>query len=114
MNNPPQFPDDDNGDVLRRMYSAGDDLTQPRMIDFCFIFPERGRALAFAGLVDDEHSEVCISYYQGRKMWQTVVKHHMVPDHKGITAMEAALAAKAMSVGGKADGWGCMQVARKD
>ena len=32
----PHFPDDENGDVLRRMHEHGDDLSQPRMMDFCF------------------------------------------------------------------------------
>ena len=113
MNTPPQFPNDLNGDVLRRLYAAGDDLTQARTIDFCFIFPERRQALAFADIVDGQDSEVCISYYKGREMWQAKVRHEMIPDHRGITAMESALAVKADSVGGKADGWGCMTVNRK-
>src|SRR6266516_4985330 len=105
MNTLPQFPNDNNGDVLRRMYAAGDDLTQARMIDFCFIFPERQQALAFADIVDDQDKEVCISYYEDREMWEVIVKQYMVPDHSGITAMEGALEVKADSVGGKADGW---------
>jgi hypothetical protein len=84
------------------------------MIDFCFIFPKRQQALAFADLVDDQDSVVSISYYAGRDIWQTVVKRHMVPDYKDVVAMEATLAIKAESVGGEADGWGCMQVRRKD
>ena len=63
-----EFPDDTNGDVLRRMQKSGDDLTQPPMIDFCFAFPERRQALAFAEIVDDRHVEVCISYYEEREM----------------------------------------------
>ncbi len=114
MNTPPQFPHDDNGDVLLRMYAAGDDLTKPRMIDFSFIFPERRQALAFADIVDDKDKEVCISYYEDREMWEVIVQHHMVPDHSAIAAMEAALTVKADSVGGKADGWGCMQVSRNN
>jgi len=114
MNTPLQFPHDDNGDVLRRMSAGGDDLTQARMIDFCFIFPERRQALAFAGAVGDLDKEVCISYYKRRQVWQAIVKHHMIPDHRRITEIEAALTTKANSVGGKADGWGCMQVSRKN
>ena len=110
MKTPPQFPNDTNGDVLRRMYGGGDDLTQPRMIDFCFIFSGRREALAFAGIVEDRDKEICISYYEERGMWEVVVKHYMVPDHSGITAMETSLAAVADSVGGKADGWGCMEI----
>ena len=113
MNNPARCPNDENGDVLRRMDAAGDDLTQARMIDFSFVFAERRQALAFAGGVDDLDSEVCISYFAGRNAWQAIVKRHMVPDHGSITAMEAVLTVKAGSVGGKADGWGCMQVRRK-
>jgi hypothetical protein len=42
----PPFPEDENGDVLRRMYDGGDDLSQARIIDVCFIFPERNRTAA--------------------------------------------------------------------
>lgn len=114
MNTSLQFPKDANGDVLRRMYANGDDFTQARMIDFCFIFPERRQALAFAQVVDDKDKEVSISYYEAREMWQVSVHHYMVPTHTSITVMEAQLTVKAESAGGKADGWGCMQVRRKD
>jgi hypothetical protein len=109
----PQFPDDENGDVLRRMYDDGDDLTQPRIIDFCFAFPERRQALAFAEIVDDRAFEVCISYYEEREMWEAIVKRYMVPTHRDITALEMRLAVQAESVGGELDGWGCMQVDKK-
>jgi hypothetical protein len=108
-----QFPDDENGDVLRRMHDGGDDLSQPRMMDFCFAFPERRQALAFAEIVDDRDLEVCISYYEEREMWQAIVQRHMVPTHRDITALERRLSAQAESVGGEPDGWGCMQVDRK-
>jgi hypothetical protein len=95
------------------MYDGGDDLSQPRIIDFCFIFPERHGALAFAETVDDRDLEVCISYYKEREMWQAIVKRHMIPTHADITAMELRLSAHAESVGGEPDGWGCMRVVRK-
>jgi hypothetical protein len=107
------FPDDENGDVLRRMSESGDDLDQPRMIDFCFVFSERGHALAFAGSVDARDLRVAISYYEERTMWQVVVQRYMVPTHHDITALEAQLAEVASSVGGEPDGWGCFQVDRK-
>ena len=104
----PHFPDDENGDVLRCMYDDGDDMSQPRIIDFCFAFPERKQALAFAEIVDDRDVEVCISYYEEREMWQAIAKRHMIPTHQDITALELSLAAHAQSVGGEADGWGCI------
>ncbi|HXI84784.1 MAG TPA: ribonuclease E inhibitor RraB [Verrucomicrobiae bacterium] len=68
MSAPPQFPNDANGAVLRRMFDGGDDLSKPRMLDFCFIFPERHQALAFAELVNEREFEVRISYYEAREM----------------------------------------------
>ena len=102
-----QLPNDENGNVLRRMLEDGDDLSKARTIDFCFIFPERGQALAFAEMVDDRELEVCISYNEERNLWDAIVKRHMVPTHRDITAFEVSLASQAESVGGEADGWGC-------
>jgi hypothetical protein len=108
----PAFPDDDNGDVLRRMFASGDNLSEPRIIDFCFAFAERRQALAFAEIVDEHDLEVCISFYDERGGWQAIVKRYMVPTHEDITALETLLVQRAESVGGEADGWGCMQVDR--
>lgn len=94
------------------MYKHGDDLSQARMIDYCFIFPQRKQALAFAKLVNEREFEVCISYYEERDMWEAIVKRFMVPTHGDITNVETDLTARAETVGGEADGWGCMQVDR--
>ena len=113
MSASPEIPNDENGDVLRQMLRDGDDLSQPRMMDFCYIFPERRQALAFAEIVDDREFEVCISYNEERDMWDAIVKRYMIPTHQDITAFELSLAAQAESVGGEADGWGCMIVGKK-
>jgi len=104
------FPDDENGDVLRRMFASGDNLLEPRVIDFSFTFIERSQALAFADAVNTQEFKVGISYYEERGGWQVVVKKKMVPTHEDITALERLLTDRAKSVGGEADGWGCMQV----
>jgi hypothetical protein len=101
------IPDDENGAVLRSMLKDGDDLSKPRMIDFCHIFTERWQALKFAESVDDRELEVCISYNDERDMWDAIVKRFMVADHREITAFELSMAEKAKSVGGLSDGWGC-------
>lgn len=108
MSATPDIPHDENGDVLRRMQRDGDNLSQPRMLDFCYIFPERRQALAFAEIVDDRELGVCIAYNEERDMWDAIVKRYMIPTHHDITAFELSLAAHAESVGGEADGWGCV------
>jgi hypothetical protein len=95
------------------MRDGGDDLSQPRTVDFFFVFPERAEALAFARLVNDPDKEVCISCYSERHLWEATVKFCMVPSHQQITALESELALKANAAGGKADGWGCPQILKR-
>lgn len=44
---PGSFPDDENGDVLRRMERDGDDLNISRDIDFSVVFPREAEAEEF-------------------------------------------------------------------
>lgn len=92
------------------MRDGGDSLTEPRTVDFNFVFPQRRQAIAFVEIVDDRDLEVCISYYEERDMWDVVVRRYMVPTHADIAATELTLARHAESVGGEADGWGCMRI----
>lgn len=111
MNPTPHWPNDASGDALRRLYAAGDELTQSRAVDFCFVFPEREGALAFVRDVDDRVFETCLLAYPGKPLWQVIVKCDIIPNHAQITAIESALTSKARAIGGKADGWGCMVIA---
>ena len=113
MDAPSNIPNDENGDVIRRMIKNDDDLSKPRLIDFCHVFSERRQALAFAEMIDDRQLEVCISYYEKRDLWDVKVKRYMIPTHHEITAFEKSLAVQAELLGGEADGWGCMTVTKK-
>jgi len=42
------FPDDDNGNALRRLEEQGDDLAKARNIDFSVVFPAESAAEHFA------------------------------------------------------------------
>jgi hypothetical protein len=112
MTNPLNFPPDGTGDALRRLAQGGDDLAQPRVLDFFFIFRERRQALDFAEVVDDPDKEVCISYIEDRAAWQAIIKHSMVPAHWAITSQEIALTAKAKLFRGEPEGWACLLISR--
>ena len=105
------FPNDENGDVLRRMQAGGDDLSRPRNIDFFFAFETERQAREFAaqaaalpGLQADA------SPYEERQRWQVCVTRNMVPSHAEITALEQSLCRLADTCQGEPEGWGCMQV----
>jgi len=72
--------DADNEAVLQQMRDSGDDLSQPRVIDFTVVLS-----------------------------WDVVVKKHMLPTNASITAFERELQAVAAPLGGRNDGWGCFE-----
>ena len=103
-------PDDDNGDVLRRMESKGDSLTQPRNIDFTVVFPEQVSAEKFAAHFRDQGYTVSVegSDREGEFPWDVVVVKYMIPSYQEIGDFEESLQTVADTLGGHNDGWGCI------
>jgi hypothetical protein len=103
-------PNDDNGDVLRRMEANGDSLTRPRDIDFAVVFREKDAAEGFAEhfralgyAVSVERAGTRVEF-----PWDVVVVRHMTPSHQEIGNFEASLQKVADTLDGHNDGWGCM------
>ena len=104
-----QFPNDANGDALRRMQAEGDDLTLPRNIEFTVVFPAEHKAKRFAHHFRELGFAVsveCTGALQDSP-WDVIVVKHMVPSHEEIAAFEASLQQVAEAMGGRNDGWGC-------
>ena len=106
-----EFPDDENGDVLRRMQKDGDDFTKARDIDFSVIFPNESSAKQFADHFGKAGFKVAIEEWEGDRElpWDVTVTRHMYPTHSEITQIENALEGVAAPLGGANDGWGCMR-----
>jgi hypothetical protein len=104
------YPNDDNGDVLRRMEAQGDDLTRPRNIDFTVAFADASSAEQFAEHFRALGHEVSVELTETNQdfPWDVVVVQHMVPSHDGITNFENLLQSVADGWGGHNDGWGCL------
>lgn len=106
-----QFPDDENGDVLRRMQEGGDDLSKPREIDFTVVLPSEDAARNFGDHFTAAGYDVKVENAGtvAELPWDVVVVKHMLPDHAGITAFEEELEEVAAPLGGRNDGWGCFE-----
>jgi len=106
------FPLDENGDVLRRMLKSGDNLNVPRNIDFVVVLPSESAADHLVNILkgwgvaaEVDFPGICPSL-----PWEVRAVRHMLPTHEGITAFESDLEREAAAVGGRNDGWGCMEV----
>ncbi len=111
MTSPVEFPNDENGDVLRRMQEGGDDLTKCRDIDFSCVFPSQSSAGQFADHFRRAGLKVGVeegNVEQGL-FWDVTVTRYMLPTHAGIAEVEENLAEVAAPLGGRNDGWGCIR-----
>jgi hypothetical protein len=102
-------PDDDNGDVLRRMEADGDDLSRARNIDFTVVFPDENSAQAFSKQCQELGYEASVAFAETVKAfpWDVVIVKHMTPLHQEISDFESLLQGVAETLGGHNDGWGC-------
>jgi len=100
---------EENEDVLRRMRSSGNDLSQSRDINFSVVFPDETAANQFAYQFasDDCSVNVRKSGCVEELPWDVTVTKHMYPKNEDITEFEAFLESIASSYNGRNDGWGC-------
>ena len=102
-------PNDENGDVLRRMEAQGDNLNRARNIDFTVVFADQNAAETFAEHFRKQGYAVSVEFAETVKElpWDVVVVKHMMPSHHEITDFETTLQEVADTLGGRNDGWGC-------
>jgi hypothetical protein len=105
-----EYPDDENGDVLRRMAAMGTDLTSPRVVDFEHCFPNEDSARAFQRAVVGTvmRATVIRPEPEHDRGWEVQCKVRLIPTHDAITSTELRLANVARDFGGFADGWGSL------
>jgi hypothetical protein len=103
-------PNDDNGDVLRRLEAKGDNLNRPRNIDFTVVFREENAAERFAEHFRAQGYAVSVdgTGTATEFPWDVVVVKHMTPSHQEIGNLETCLQEVADTLDGLNDGWGCI------
>jgi hypothetical protein len=103
-----EFPDDENGDVLRAMAARGIDLMSPRLVDFEHCFPDEAAARGFFEAVAETvfAAELLAPEPEDERGWEVQCRERMIPSHAAITQTEQRLADVAAQFGGHADGWG--------
>lgn len=79
------YPDDENGNVLRRLAAKGDDLTKPRNIEFAVVFAQASSAKQFAAHFREMGYAVSVEESETERdfPWDATVVKHMVPTYAG-------------------------------
>ena len=108
-----EFPNDANGDVLRRMQAQDFDFSTPHSIDFFAVFPTEEAAGAVARLYVADHEADPLDRIETRPAEEGGMELHvaktMLATHANITAFEDVLGERTSRHGGYLDGWGVLQ-----
>lgn len=103
-----QFPDDDSGQLLAEIASAGIDLSKMHQIDFFLLFEQQTDAEKFAkevvtdALVQNAELEKC----KDTGIWEVITQVKMVPEHTLLSQAEQYIESIANNFNGYGDGWG--------
>ena len=108
------FPDDENGDVLRRMADSDFPFSQPHDVDFFALFARNDDAAFVAKQFIADHkagnrvAAVKTSAHESGGTELKIVKSMLVT-HENVSAFETLLAERCARFDSKLDGWGVMQ-----
>ena len=115
------YPNNADGDALRRIASDGVDMSLPRIIEFHVDVPNESAAKNVAKALSDNGYEIKIFYDEGEleddepldedefgSSWTVYAKVMMAPDYEKIIKIQAEIDRIVQPIDGKSDGWGTL------
>lgn len=107
------FPDDENGDVFRRMEASCFNFSIPHNVDFFAVLPnmEEADAVAKQFIAGHDAGEpiVSVETCPGEKGAELTIVKAMLVTYENVTQFEKLLARRVARHDGYVDGWGVMQ-----
>lgn len=101
------FPNDADGDALRRFVDGGSDLSKPMTIDFQIAVPDEAAANGLAEVLYKLGYRVKIYASPECSLpWTCECSTRMLASYDGVIAIQAELAELAKPFKGHPDGWG--------
>ena len=101
------YPNDSDGDALRRVANDGSDMSRPMLIDFQVAMPDESAARALGDTAARLGYDVEI--YDSPECslpWTCQCSKRMVATYDGVIAVQQQLSELSAPLGGHPDGWG--------
>ena len=101
------FPQDNVGDALWQMVQAGDDLSQPREIQFSVLFQSKDQALKYGQLLLENQQKLSLCPFPEDENypWEITAYPEVEASYENIAAYQELLENSALPFQGKYDGW---------
>lgn len=101
------FPNDADGDALRKVIQCGSDLSKPMLIDFQVAVPDESSAIAFSKIAQRLGYQVRSYESEGCKLpWTSECSTRTLATYANVIAIQIELAEISFPFGGLLDGWG--------
>ncbi len=100
------YPNDADGDALRRIAADGSDMTKPMVIDYHVAAPDQTAAEAIAGAAGKLGYQTKVYRHDDDGAWTCECSKEMLASHEGVIAAQDELDALSRPHGGHSDGWG--------
>ena len=102
------YPDDADGDALRRLVQAGMDLSRPITVDFMVDVPTRAAGRAVAEAAEKAGYETAVEQDDEDGAWTCYCSRNMIASYAAVVAAQEELTRLSEPHGGYCDGWGSM------
>lgn len=99
------YPDDADGDALRRV-ATHSDMSMPMSIDFAVDVPSEAAGHAVARAATERNYSASVECDDATARWTCYCVKSMVPTYEAVIAAQAELDELSAPVGGRSDGWG--------
>ena len=100
------YPNDADGDALRRIAENGTDMTKPISIDFAVSIPDQSAGESLASKAEKLGFSTDLWQDSDSGDWTCYCSKTMLATYEGVVSTQAKLDELAAPLGGFSDGWG--------
>ncbi len=106
----PKFPNDADGDALRRMWKQGKDLSKPHDVDFFVSIGSEEDGMKLQPLVEAQGFQCALECDDDSEKWTLYCTKRMLLEYQQLLDTQALLHKLSKPFGGYSDGWGTFGV----
>lgn len=100
-----QFPNDADGDALRKIQASGSDMSKPHVLDFYLCFNDETTAKKVAQMIPSP-AEIHEVSQEDDGRWTCFCKATLIPTYDAVVKLDRLLDKFCQDFGGEYEGWG--------
>jgi hypothetical protein len=100
------YPDDADGDALRKVAEGGADMSRPMVIEFSVDVPDERAARRVAEVVAPAGFDPSLFHDDETDSWSVYCAKEMLATHENVIDVQSELNRLLQPHGGHCDGWG--------